>query len=224
METPGDLEYANFKPTPTDLERRAILESHGFEFEPAQPFIASLYGYIHDAVLSAGIEETCKELSQQVFLASLSRDAMIPPPVQDTHMYHRVKVSFNIATATLGQKAQEADVRVVFTAMMWHLGTPNDLVAVRDTYEKRGKCRGQKVVVLKLKVIHDGTKARASCWVALDCGQDVDFEAAGVFDPKPDYSSDDVAGSWFAGMLWSPTAISNVLVLLILEVYVVFIR
>ena len=186
MEHPGDLEYANFKPTPTDLERQTILENHGFEFKPSSPFIASLYGYIHDATLSDGIEETCKELSKQVHLASLSRDALIPPPVQDTHMYHRVKISLNIATARLGQTAQEDDVRVVFTAMVWHLETPKDLVSVRDTYEKQGRCRDQKIVVLKLKVAHDGEEARASY-----CGQDVDFEAAGVFDSKPHYSSDE---------------------------------
>lgn len=160
-----------FTPTADDLTRQIHLQNSGFAFEPGNPFIVHVRSYVHKSVLAASLGTTCKELSRQIFYMCMAHRRMasmlmsmsmsmpttmqMPAPRRNQHDYRPVKLSFNIATAVLGPTPGEDDAEIVLAAIMWHLASLRDLSAVRDTYEKRGVCRGCDVVVLRLEVVSE---------------------------------------------------------------------
>ncbi|KAH8424411.1 uncharacterized protein LDX57_002162 [Aspergillus melleus] len=171
--------FMPFKVTLNDLDRQMKLEAQGFEFEGGCPFTINLYGYINEATICSGIEHIRKELSRQLFVACMEpRPSKTSLARRNKDTYYRVKVTFNIATAPLSPKPEPDDAQVITTAIIWHLGSSRDLELVNNAYEKRGKCRGQDIVVLRVKVVPEGVK---DCvyFYPRDPAIDADLESVG---------------------------------------------
>ncbi|KAI9044840.1 uncharacterized protein KD926_011013 [Aspergillus affinis] len=186
--------HLSFKPTLNDLDRQKKLEAKDYEFEGGCPFTINMYGYVHESVICSGIEKLCNELSRQFFIACMENS---PSPKTSlprrNKEYYRVKVTFNIATVSLNQKPEPEDDQVIATAVMWHLGSRRTLRPVNNAFEKWGRCRGQDIVVLRVKVVPEGAK---DCAYFFPQGLDASLESVKESEYDDDCSDQSDIDGW----------------------------